>query len=128
MTMTMTIDEITKKIIEERENNIAKAFTMNITSLLRNNGIIPIITEYTFNDLNTIIDNDKYKIACKYGLCFEKLDTTEHDKEIYNKSIDDFQEWLKTQIVGVDNKTKEILVVVDDRWELATDIFKRKGE
>ena len=23
----------------------------------------------------------------------------------YNKTIDDFQEWLKTQIVGIDNKT-----------------------
>ena len=42
----------------------------------------------------------------------------------YSKAIDDFQEWLKTQIVGLDNKTKEILVVIDDRWELATDKFK----
>ena len=42
----------------------------------------------------------------------------------YNKAIDDFQEWLKTQIVGIDNKTNEILVVVDDRWELAADKFK----
>lgn len=42
----------------------------------------------------------------------------------YNKAIDEFQEWLKTQIVGIDNKTKEILVVVDDKWELAIDKFK----
>ena len=45
-------------------------------------------------------------------------------QEIHNKSIDDFQEWLKTQIVAIDNKTNEILVVVDDRWELATDKYK----
>lgn len=42
----------------------------------------------------------------------------------YNKAIDDFQEWLKTQIVGVDNTTNEILVVVDDMWVLAIDKFK----
>ena len=41
-----------------------------------------------------------------------------------NKVIDDFQEWIKTQIVGVDNTTKEILVVVDDIWVLAIDKFK----
>ena len=49
----------------------------------------------------------------------------EHGHSIgYNNAIDDFQDWLKTQIVGIDNKTKEILIVVDDRWELATDKFK----
>lgn len=53
---------------------------------------------------------------------FKHYDT--HDKEIYNKAIDDFREWLKTQIVGLDNKTKEILVVVNDKWELAVDRFK----
>ena len=41
-----------------------------------------------------------------------------------NKVIDDFQEWLKTQIEGVDNTTNEILVVVDDIWVLAIDKFK----
>ena len=47
-----------------------------------------------------------------------------HDKVLYDKAIDDFQEWLKTQIVGLDNTTNEILIAVDDRWELATDKFK----
>lgn len=41
-----------------------------------------------------------------------------------HKVIDEFQEWLKTQIVGVDNTTNEILVVVDDMWVLAIDKFK----
>lgn len=45
----------------------------------------------------------------------------------YNKAIDDFQEWIKTQIVGLDNTTKEILIGIDDRWELATDKFKERG-
>lgn len=45
---------------------------------------------------------------------------------INNAIVDDFQKWLKTQIVGVDDKTKEILVVVNDRWQLAVDVYKGK--
>lgn len=41
-------------------------------------------------------------------------------------AIDEFQEWLKNQIVGLDNKTKEILVVREDRWELAIDEYKKQ--
>ena len=51
-------------------------------------------------------------------------------QESYNKgrvdAIDGFQEWLKNQIVGLDNKTKEILVVREDRWELAIDEYKEQ--
>ena len=47
-------------------------------------------------------------------------------KDIYRYAIDDFQEWLKTQVVGIDNSTKEILVMVDNRWELATEVFKEQ--
>lgn len=50
----------------------------------------------------------------------------EHDKQIRAEAIDEFQEWLKTQIVGIDNKTKEILVVREDRWELAIDEYKKQ--
>lgn len=46
-----------------------------------------------------------------------------YEKGIAN-ALDDFQKWLSTQIVGVDDKTKEILVVKEDRWELAIDAYK----
>ena len=51
----MTIDEITEKIIESKNNDIAKAFTMHIGSLLINNGIVPIMTEYTRDDVENIM-------------------------------------------------------------------------
>ena len=54
----------------------------------------------------------------------EELFRKTDEKAIRDKAIDDFQEWLKTQIVGLDNTTNEILVAVDDIWELATDKFK----
>ena len=86
----MTIDKITDKIIESKNNDIAKAFTMHIGSLLINNGIVPIMTEYTRNDVKNITDTNEYKLVMEYGIVFKELDCSEHDKEIYNKAIDDF--------------------------------------
>ena len=90
----MTIDDITEKIIESRDNDIAKAFTMHIGSLLLNNGIVPVITEYTGNDVKNITDINEYKLVMEYGVSFKELDCSKHDKEIYNKAIDDFAEKL----------------------------------
>ena len=91
----MTIDEITEKIIESKNNDIAKAFTMHIGSLLINNGIVPIMTEYTRNDVKNITDTNEYKLVMEYGIAFKELDCSKHDKEIYNKAIDDFANILK---------------------------------
>ena len=91
----MMIDEITEKIIESKNNDIAKAFTMHIGSLLINNGIVPIMTEYTRNDVKNITDTNEYKLVMEYGIAFKELDCSKHDKEIYNKAIDDFANILK---------------------------------
>ena len=92
----MTIDEITDKIIESKNNDIAKAFTMHIGSLLINNGIVPVMTEYTGNDVKNITDTNEYKLVMEYGIAFKELDCSEHDKEIYNKAIDDFIKFANT--------------------------------
>ena len=94
----MTIDEITYKIIESKNNDIAKAFTMHIGSLLINNGIVPIMTGYTRNDVKNITDPDEYKLVMEYGIAFKELDCSKHDKEIYNNAIDDFAESVKNLI------------------------------
>ena len=94
----MMIDEITEKIIETRNNDIAKAFTMHIGGLLLNNGIVPIMTEYTGNDVKNITDTNEYKLVMEYGVAFKELDCSMHDKEIYNKAIDDFVESVKNLI------------------------------
>ena len=92
----MTIDEITEKIIKKKNNDIAKAFTMHIGSLLINNGIVPIITEYTRNDVKNITDTNEYKLVMEYGIAFKELDCSKHDKEIYNNAIDDFIKFANT--------------------------------
>ena len=92
----ITIDDITEKIIETRNNDIAKAFTMHIGSLLLNNGIVPVMTEYTGNDVKNITDTNEYKLVMEYGIAFKELDCSKHDKEIYNNAIDDFIKFANT--------------------------------
>ena len=91
----MTIDEITEKIIESKNNDIAKAFTMHIGSLLINNGIVPIMTKYTRDDVENITDTNEYKLVMEYGISFKELDCSKHDNEIYKKAIDDFVHKVK---------------------------------
>lgn len=127
----MTIDEITEKIIESKNNDIAKAFTMHIGSLLINNGIVPIMTEYTGNDVKNITDRNEYKLVMEYGVAFKELDCSKHDKEIYNKAIDDFailmkealnHDWATTKISEqmiynrLFDKCNEIAEQLKDRW------------
>ena len=103
----MTIDDITEKIIETRNNDIAKAFTMHIGGLLLNNGIVPVMTEYTGNDVKNITDTNEYKLVMEYGVAFEELDCSKHDKEIYNKAIDDFVNFANTMpTVEVDGEIR----------------------
>ena len=103
----ITIDDITEKIIETRNNDIAKAFTMHIGSLLLNNGIVPVMTEYTGNDVKNITDTNEYKLVMEYGVAFKELDCSKHDKEIYNKAIDDFVKFANTMpTVEVDGEIR----------------------
>lgn len=42
---------------------------------------------------------------------------------IIAEAIEEYTEWLKKQTIGIDDKTKEILVARNGRWELAKEIF-----
>ena len=109
----MTIDEIAEKIIESRNNDIAKAFTMHIGSLLINNGIVPVMTEYTGNDVINITDINEYKLVTEYGVAFKELDCSKHDKEIYNKAIDDFVNNIKDELNCFEVKNLDTCVLFD---------------
>lgn len=85
----MDIERISKKIREEKDNLIAKAFTSQITSLLVKNGIVPIITEHKRQDLESIADTERYLLVYKLGVTFDSLDTSEHDKQIRAEVIDE---------------------------------------
>ena len=121
----MTIEEIAEKIIESRNNDIAKAFTLHISSLLLHNGIMPIMTEYTENDIENIEDKDEYKIVMEYRIAFKELDCTEHDKKVYNKAIDDFAKRLKTELlIGLNSRIPSISL--EDIYKIAEEMKGRR--
>lgn len=84
------IQEITSKIIEEKENMVARAFTMRIGELLKENGIVPVMTEYTKQDIDNVTDPSEYKLVTEFGVAFSELDTSEHDKKVRSDAIDKF--------------------------------------
>ena len=106
----MTIDEITEKIIESKNNDIAKAFTMHIGSLLINNDIVPIMTEYTRDDVKNITDTNEYKLVMEYGISFKELDCSKHDNEIYKKAIDDFVKLVKKYDWSIRNRNENAFI------------------
>lgn len=85
----MDIERISRKIREEKDNIVAKAFTCQIASLLMTNGIVPIMTEYRKEDLDSITDTDRYKLVYELGVTFDKLDTSEHDRQIRAEAIEE---------------------------------------
>lgn len=100
----MDIERISKKIREEKDNLVAKAFTCQIASLLLTNGIVPIMSEYRKEDLDLITDADKYKLVYELGVTFDSLDTSEHDKQVRTDDIEECIDILNNSIPLVDNK------------------------
>ena len=77
---TNSIFEKIAKDIKEREDNVkAMEFTKCIGKLLRKNGVVPKMTEYTGN-----FETDK-TFETRYGVSIDELDFTEHDKVFEDK-------------------------------------------
>lgn len=73
------IDRIAKDIQEQKDNAMAMEFTKCIGELLRKNGVLPKMTEYT-RDFET--DNT---FETRYGVSIDELDFSEHDKVFENE-------------------------------------------
>lgn len=111
----MDIERISKKIREEKDNLIAKAFTCQISSLLLTNGIVPIMTEHKFEELETITDSERYKLVYELGVTFDSLDTTEHDKQIRAEVIEEFYNRL--------NKYKSDMNTANYPWNYVEEAY-----
>ena len=72
-------DEMVKDIRDRQDNVIAMEFTKCIGELLRKNGVVPKMTEYTRN-----FETDK-AFETRYGVSIDELDFTEHDKVFEDK-------------------------------------------
>ena len=73
------IDEIVKDIRDRQDNAMALEFTKCIGGLLRKNGVVPKMTEYTRN-----FETDN-TFETRYGVSIDELDFSEHDKVFENK-------------------------------------------
>lgn len=83
------IDRIAKDIQEQKDNAIAMEFTKCIGELLKKNGVVPKITEYTrdFKSDNTF--------ETRYGVAIDELDFSEHDK-VFEDKIAELKKDYKT--------------------------------
>ena len=84
------IDEIVKDIRDRQDNAMAMEFTKCIGELLRKNGVIPKITEYTREHVK------EHSIEQLYGVSIDELDFSEHDKAFEDKIAkleEELKEW-----------------------------------
>lgn len=73
------IEKIAKDIRDREDKELALAFTNVIGPLLRDNGVVVKTSRYEFETDNET-DKNKYIIKKEYGVSFDGLDFTEHDK------------------------------------------------
>ena len=74
------IEKIAKDIRDREDRELALAFTNIVGSLLRENGVFVKTSRYEF-ETDSETDKNKYIIKKEYGVSFDGLDFTEHDKE-----------------------------------------------
>ena len=137
-------DRIVKDIQEQKENAMAMEFTKCIGELLKKNGVVPKITEYTHENVR------ENSIEHRYGASIDGLDFTEHDKkfkdeikqlktelfdaqkladEYYNKCIDLTNQIkkLKSELeTKVDFETERLVKLPFDTLETANMLINAK--
>ena len=137
-------DRIVKDIQEQKENAMAMEFTKCIGELLKKNGVVPKITEYTHENVR------ENSIEHRHGASIDGLDFTEHDKkfkdeikqlktelfdaqkladEYYNKCIDLTNQIkkLKSELeTKVDFETERLVKLPFDTLETANMLINAK--
>lgn len=86
------LEKIVKDIRDREDKELALAFANVIGPLLRDNGVVVKTSRYEFETDNET-DKNKYIIKKEYGVSFDGLDFTEHDKRFKDEI-----ECLKRQI------------------------------
>lgn len=105
----MTIEEIAEDILKQEDNQLARAFTMVIGSLLLSKGIQPIINK-SIEEWNANDDLNKYIIRKEYNVTFD-IDTSEHDKQIIAEALKPIKDLLDSNIsqIYLRQKLEEII-------------------
>lgn len=85
----LALERIAKDVQEQKDNAIAMEFTKCIGELLRKNGVMTKMTEYTGN-----FETDK-TFETRYGVSIDELDFTAHDK-VFEDKIAELKKDYKT--------------------------------
>lgn len=91
------IDEIIDKFAKCHDNKVAVAFTKSIGELLKLNGVTAHYMEYN----SDVMAEDE--ISKRYGIVFDSLDFTEHDKG-FKDEINSLKESIKER----DSRIKQL--------------------
>lgn len=110
-----SVDKICNDIIEQKNNAMAMEFTRIIGELLRKNGVY-----IRFNQIEIGEDIHHNIIERKYGITFDDVDFSQHDKEFtdkieklqsevekYRKSFEDAKKERDCQIAEYRNRTEK---------------------
>ena len=87
------IEKIVKDIRDREDKELALAFTNVFGSLLRENGVVVKTSRYEFETDNEA-DKNKYIIKKEYGVSFDGLDFTEHDK-VFEDKIEELEKRIQ---------------------------------
>ena len=91
-----TISKIAKDIADRQDKEVALEFTKHICTLLKNNGVSPMIDEYKQNFVK------ENSVEQKYGVAITGLDFTEHDKRFRDEIMQ-----LKSELSDVQKSADE---------------------
>ena len=113
------IEKIAKNIRDREDREMALKFTNVVGSLLRDNGVFVKTSRYELENDNET-DKNKYIIKKEYGVSFDGLDFTEHDKE------------FKDEIKQLKNELFDVQESADEYYnkciDLTNQIEKLKSE
>lgn len=142
-----SVDKICNDILEQKNNAMAMEFTRIIGQLLRENGAL-----IRFSQVEIGEDIHHNIIERKYGIVFDSVDFSEHDKEFtdkikelqsevekYRKAFEDAKKEFDCQIVEYQKKMEELTAERDflaensisthqDPIDIAKDLINAEGE
>lgn len=98
-----SMNDIAREIAEKQDAVVCKAFTISITKLLRENGIVPIMTQ-TEQECETQYDKSRVVIKRSFGVYFNDLDTSEHDIKVRADTIEECIRTVKSDCM-IDSST-----------------------
>lgn len=110
------IDGIAKDILEQKNNAMAMEFTREICDLLKRYGVYVRCTETKHENVTHNL------IEEKYGIVFDSVDFSQHDKEFKDK-IEDLEHDLKTATEKIQDLASENMKLQCERND-----YKAKAE